>query len=123
MGIKINAQSEKNSEYVQKVKVMCSILTERMISPIHPILYPFTINYFREKRALKVLHAHTDKIIETRMNEQTDKSEDDYTDNVGKKQRLAFLDLLLKSTIDGEPLSRLDIREEVDTFMFEVCSL
>lgn len=120
MGTSVNAQTDGNSKYVQSVKKMCAIITDRNFSPLDTRLYPLTLNFYRERSAVKVLHSHTDAVIDRKIEQlkNCDEKNEELNDS-GTKKRMAFLDLLLKSTIDGIPLTREDIREEVDTFMFE----
>lgn len=90
-------------------------------------LFRFSGLYKEQKSALKTLHDFTDKVINERReailtnhSDQTDQRNDSVDESIGMKRKMAFLDILLQSTINGKPLSNLDIREEVDTFMFEV---
>lgn len=83
----------------------------------------------RGRQVIQILHNFTNKVISDRrrkveenglsLNNNTDTNFDEM---YGKKAKLSFLDMLLHATIDGKPLSNSDIREEVDTFMFEVRS-
>ncbi|CRL05138.1 CLUMA_CG018015, isoform A [Clunio marinus] len=122
MGCKINAQKNSESEYIKAVKEISNIIFLRTFNQFKrsDFLYQFTEMYQREQNALKVLHDFTDSVIVSRRKELESashavKNENDF----GIKKRKAFLDLLLQSTIDGNPLTNSDIREEVDTFMFE----
>lgn len=86
-------------------------------------IWNFSHHSRTQQNILKILHQFTEKVIKERrsklagmMNNNSIESIDD----IGIKQKRAFIDILLNSTIDGKPLSDMDIREEVDTFMFEV---
>lgn len=71
---------------------------------------------------IKALHNVTNNVIVARREKLLDKSENYGNDDLGfgGRSKLAMLDILLQSTIDGHFLTNEDIREELDTFMFEV---
>lgn len=148
MGTQINAQRNSNSEYVLAVKKwlkipllpyhycltatfffnfrISHIIHLRMFSIVlrEDFLFRFSSLYNEQTSALKTLHDFTDKVINERRNtiltKDTNESNDSVDESIGMKRKMAFLDILLQSTVNGKPLSNLDIREEVDTFMFEV---
>ncbi|KAH8299797.1 hypothetical protein KR044_005975 [Drosophila immigrans] len=127
MGVKINAQRSPDFPYVQSVKVVSNMMAERFMHPLQR--YDITMRIFfpslyrKLTKHINAMHDFTDKVIEERrealqksLNEGSTNVEED---DVGSKRRMALLDVLLQSSVDGQPLSNADIREEVDTFMFE----
>ncbi|KAH8360764.1 hypothetical protein KR084_008307 [Drosophila pseudotakahashii] len=129
MGVKINAQLQPDFSYVQSVKNASGILAERFTNPLQrldplmKLLYPKVLQKLND--SVKNMHSFTNSVI-TERRDLLQKSLANGGDanapllnEVGQKRRQALLDVLLQSTIDGAPLSNEDIREEVDTFMFE----
>ena len=75
---------------------------------------------FRFTENLIKLHAFTRKVIRDRKAEILNNSSSIvFKTSDGEDRRKAFLDLLLDHHINGGEMSEEDIREEVDTFMFE----
>lgn len=126
MGTSVNAQNDSDSEYVNCIKEICRIAADRVFTPtkMSDFLYQFTNDYYKENRALQVLHGYTNSVIVKRRQELNSGDNDNVmtVDDTGIKRRQVFLDLLLQCTVDGKPLPDEIIREEVDTFMFEVWS-
>lgn len=122
MGVKINAQSNSTSDFVIADRKMCNIAVDRTRSlmKFYNITYPYTETYSVEKENVTILHTYTENVIKMRKNELKTKTATVETDNFGRKKKMAFLDLLLQTTVDGEPLSHETIRDEVNTFMFAV---
>ncbi|CAI5783992.1 cytochrome P450 4V2-like [Podarcis lilfordi] len=117
MGKNIGAQHNKDSEYVQAVYRMSALIQQRQKSPwLWPDLLYLMFQEGREHyRSLNILHSFTDNAIEQHRSNAVSNGEQSR-----HKVRRAFLDMLLNATDDdGKKLSYLDIREEVDTFMFE----
>ncbi|KAB0798366.1 hypothetical protein PPYR_09359 [Photinus pyralis] len=123
MGTNINAQEDSNSEYVHNVNEICRIISERSLSLLKsiPFLYTFTSDYKAERQVLEKLHQFTDSVIANRKKEllESNTDQDDEDSDFGIKKRLSFLDAMLKFKEDGKGISDEEIREEVDTFMFE----
>ncbi|XP_052865272.1 cytochrome P450 4d1-like [Anopheles cruzii] len=126
MGTKLNAQVNSNSTYVLAVKEITNLIQLRFYDFLirYNFFFRLSSNSRKQKKVLKVLHDYTNSVIQDRRQQlATAKSGDGSAElsdhDLGIKKRMAFLDMLLQSTIDGQPLTDLEIREEVDTFMFE----
>ncbi|XP_063968944.1 cytochrome P450 4V2-like isoform X2 [Lytechinus pictus] len=122
MGKSINAQGESDNEYVRAVISMCDLVQERMKKPWFwpDLLYDNLESGKKHANHLRILHDMTTKIIKERLQEPPrvlDGSDEDVV--AGKRRRIAFLDLLLQMHREDSSFTLEDIREEVDTFMFE----
>jgi len=125
MGKGVNAQEDGETEYVEAVYKASELVHVRQFRPwLWPHFIYDNIPAGKEwKRCLGILHGFTNSVIAERMEEhkrtkliEAETSVDD--DDIGTRKRYAFLDTLLEQA-DENALSLEDIREEVDTFMFE----
>ncbi|TKR87450.1 hypothetical protein L596_011847 [Steinernema carpocapsae] len=119
MGVNINSQLGENGDYVEAVRSLSELIWHQMRFPwlwLKPIWYGTGMGYEFD-RCLEVVEGMSNKVIQERKRHlQEDKENYNYEGSTIKK--LAFLDLLLEMQ-EANKLSDRDIREEVDTFMFE----
>uniref|UniRef100_A0A1Q3FLN2 Putative cytochrome p450 4d1 n=1 Tax=Culex tarsalis TaxID=7177 RepID=A0A1Q3FLN2_CULTA len=126
MGTKINAQIHSDSEYVKAVKEITCIIHIRTYDVMARYNTLFNLSPYRRRqdKVLEVLHGYTNSVIQSRRrdlveNNQKSQQDLDREAELGIRRKVAFLDMLLQTTVDGRPLTDVEIREEVDTFMFE----
>ncbi|XP_069698222.1 cytochrome P450 4c3 [Periplaneta americana] len=127
MGRQVNAQQNSDSEYVKAIYEIGSIVQNRQAKIwLQPDwLFRWSSLYKKHEKCVEILHGFSNKVIQERkkeLHEQKERSipEHEVEDmTLGRKKRLAFLDLLLQASRNGTELSDEDIREEVDTFTFE----
>ncbi|XP_037933935.1 probable cytochrome P450 4d14 [Teleopsis dalmanni] len=129
MGVRINAQMNPDFPYAKAVTEVANIVATRFIKGNQRFDIPFMITAphiaYRLNKHIALMHNFTDTVIKDRrvaLEKSIAEGSNtplDVSDDMGVKKRMAFLDVLLQSTVDGKPLTNADIREEVDTFMFE----
>ncbi|CAK8679265.1 unnamed protein product [Clavelina lepadiformis] len=123
-----NAVAEQN--YIKAVQMLGEITMLRFKYPFLLIDWIFWISPvgWKFRKQVNFVHVYTEKIIKSRRNclktDQINTESNDPTlkDDSGRKRKklLDFIDILLKAKDeDGSGLSDKEIRDEVDTFLFE----
>ncbi|KAL6419104.1 hypothetical protein ACFW04_011568 [Cataglyphis niger] len=134
MGISLQKYGEFQQQYRNAIHDIIQLMVYRTFKPwyYNDLIFALSPQGRKQKKILKILHGFTEKIIAERRlyHERTnyrylENLENDKETEINdaevfgiKKKRLAMLDLLIAVSRDNL-LSDLDIREEVDTFMFE----
>lgn len=119
MGVSVNAQDDNDSDYVKSVHEMCRLFIKRTVSVVekNDFLFKFTKNYAIQCKVLKVLLDKSYSVIDQRRKEIENKDTKPEDFGEPRKKKL-FLDILLTAQKDGKLLTKQEIREEVDTFLF-----
>jgi len=117
MGVELGAQTKENLEYVKCIAIFGNEINARYFSLFgSTFLWQYTSISKQSKKAVQYLHNFTEKVIKERK-QLLLKKEKITTET---KEHVDFLDILLTTKYeDNTPLSDLDIRSQVDTFMFE----
>lgn len=125
MGAQLNLQNESDNNYIKAIHKMGKIFYYRVLRPwtyFNFYYYNFHRQGQQENKLVKILNDFTNKVIKKREeNFETIKDipTDDNEHYYGKK-KIAMLDLMLNAKLTDGSIDDKGIRDEVNTFMFEV---
>ncbi|XP_040216482.1 cytochrome P450 4B1-like [Rana temporaria] len=114
-----NCQTDSDNDYIKAVYQLAYQVDNRFRNLFYQsdTIYYLSPQGFRFRKAQRIAHHHTDKVIKNR--KELLKCEKEL-DKISQKRHLDFLDILLCAKDEnGQSLSDKDLRAEVDTFMFE----
>ncbi|GJQ86707.1 hypothetical protein Trydic_g14778 [Trypoxylus dichotomus] len=125
MGVDVDAMSNNRNEYIEAIYEIANIFAWKITTPVPNFIFNLLPIGRRFWKDVEVLQGFSKKVISERRKilqmKSPDKNQENGNDDetVGLKRRLCFLDMLLEASEDGKIFTDVDIREEVDTFMFE----
>lgn len=116
-----NIDEITQKDYKNAIYNMGHIFLRRLSKPWYRVdaIYSYSKLAAEENATVKVLHDFSNSIIAEREKERITNLSQNLA-SYSKKKRLAMLDLLLSAKNEGADIDYEGIREEVDTFMFEV---
>ncbi|XP_077152230.1 ultra-long-chain fatty acid omega-hydroxylase-like isoform X2 [Ranitomeya variabilis] len=112
---------EKPSEYIAAIYELSSLIVKREhFLPHHfDFIYYLSSNGRKFRRACKIVHEFTANVVQLRKKALQEKGAENWIKSKQGKTK-DFIDILLLSKDeDGNQLSDEELRDEVDTFMFE----
>lgn len=127
MGTKLNLQNELDNKYIKAIHKISKILKNRLLRPWNILsfyYYNFSLAGKEEIRLVNVMNKFTSKVIKKR-EENFEKFEEPSSDMLdesfiySRRKKLAMLDLMLNAKWSGT-MDDEGIKDEVNTFMFEV---
>lgn len=115
MGSTLDSNENENKEYEEALLEISKVYIKRLLRPwlyIREIYYYFSSLGKRESKLTDTLHSFTEKVINNRRKKLK-------LSEVSRKRGMVMLDLLLAAENEGE-IDLRGIRDEINTFMFEV---
>ncbi|XP_066280202.1 cytochrome P450 4B1-like [Branchiostoma lanceolatum] len=114
-----DCQTRKTNDYIAAVYDLADLTMKRGRTISHRIdlIYALSSDGRKYRKACKLVHEYAERIIAERKEALMQR---DGEERANRKKYLDFLDILLEAKDeDGNGLTDAEIRDEVDTFMFE----
>lgn len=123
MGTRVRQDDVKQMAYKKSIREFSKLVVYRILRPWLYFAFTWMLDpsYWYERKLIKTMQQFTDSVIKERNKTFTGSitSKIDDAQYIAKRS-LAMLDLLLSAKADGLSIDDEGIREEVDTFTFEV---
>ncbi|KAB0799097.1 hypothetical protein PPYR_06977 [Photinus pyralis] len=126
MGVNKRTQGESAYKYVRAVMKMCSILHSRHFKMWLTPDWVFKLSKYGriQKEMLHIIHGLSNKVVTNKILEwgnfaKFSKKSSITAEIPGEKKRVAFLDLLVEVSQNENLITSQEIRDQVDTIMFE----
>lgn len=124
LGKKLNVQIEPNCDYLRAIQKASEIIHHRSFDSLAhtEIYFQMTRNARIFQKCIATIHDFTDNVIINKRdillkNRSNGKVNLNF-DECGPRKKMALIDILLNSTVDGKSLTNEEIRDEIVTLMF-----